>query len=135
MTTIQPTKRSQTRIQRLSLRLVSILGCWSSLQTLPTRTSPTTEHLIERVNWSFAQLPRKNLSQVVLSHQLCLDHTLHHNGSNEYRIPHVGKDRLTRLGLLPETMPVPGALKQMIQQLRSPVHAVMVAVEGAPVEE
>lgn len=78
------------------------LGFFNSLQSLTDSLSPRTlQDLIKGVLDEFEDYEVYKLNRVFLSLQACMIEILNHAGGNGYKIPHVNKERLENLGLLP----------------------------------
>jgi hypothetical protein len=64
------------------------------------------DQLVEAVFDAFAELPTKKLNYGFLTLQGCFNEILDCHGDNNYKLPHMGKARLERLGLLPVSLDV-----------------------------
>ena len=81
------------------------LGFFSSLQSLIEETNPSNiDELIESVHKKYRDYNPKVLNKVFLTLQGCLIEVMKNSGGNRYKVPHMGKDRLEALGLLPKTL-------------------------------
>ena len=86
---------------------VNDLGFFNSLQSYYWETNPkNANELIAMVDKVFKEYPTNKLNRIWLSYLMNLNEIMKHNGSNKYKTPHMGKERLERLGLLPLTLPV-----------------------------
>ena len=95
------------------------LGYFASLQSLQQqRNSRTIEELQNHVIESYNQLDHVKLNKVFLTHQTVMAEILLNDGGNDYKIPHLGKDRLTRSGQLPVSIPITTQVREKIYQLR-----------------
>jgi hypothetical protein len=56
--------------------------------------------LIEQVNRAYKDFPSQKIDFGFITLQSCLQEILLSNGGNEYKIPHIGKERLLRSGTL-----------------------------------
>uniref|UniRef100_A0A8I6WKB7 Transposase n=1 Tax=Hordeum vulgare subsp. vulgare TaxID=112509 RepID=A0A8I6WKB7_HORVV len=84
------------------------LGFFNSLQSLTDCLSPRTlQDLIKGVLEEFENYEVYKLNRVFLSLQACMIEILNHAGGNGYKIPHVNKERLESLGLLPQRLTCP----------------------------
>uniref|UniRef100_A0A8I7B310 Transposase n=1 Tax=Hordeum vulgare subsp. vulgare TaxID=112509 RepID=A0A8I7B310_HORVV len=84
------------------------LGFFSSLQSLTDCVSPRTfQDLIQGVLEEFENYEVYKLNRVFLSLQACMIENLNHAGGNGYKIPHVNKERLESLGVLPLRLACP----------------------------
>lgn len=90
---------------------VNDLGWFRALQSLKDEETPlTADDLIEAVLKSFENLETMKLNKVYLTYQSCLIEIMKKMGCNNYRIPHMGKDALLRLGNLPTDLEVDATL-------------------------
>jgi hypothetical protein len=69
---------------------------------------------------SFVELDRQTLNKVFLTHQQCLEQIILCDGGNNYKLHHMGKERLLRQGQLPVSIAVSDELQDKIQQLQQP---------------
>ena len=84
------------------------LGIFNSMQSLTDRRSPRTiPELIKGVYEEFDGYDDAKLNRVFTSLQTCMVEVMNNGGSNKYKIPHLNKNRLERLGQLPTRIPVP----------------------------
>ena len=56
------------------------------------------------VEHSFWEYPMEKLNKVWITLQCCMNCVLKCNGGNDYKIPHMSKDKLERMGELPRTI-------------------------------
>lgn len=78
------------------------LGFFRAIQSLQYQQAPKNiDELVHAVDKSFEELSSDNLNQVFLSLQACMVEVMKSYGGNHYKIPHMGKHRLTREGNLP----------------------------------
>lgn len=81
------------------------LGFFASLQSLTyRRISRNMDELIHNVEQEFQAYDDNKLNRVFLTLQSCLLEVMEADGGNGYRIPHMGKERLERLDILPNTL-------------------------------
>ncbi|XP_042056497.1 uncharacterized protein LOC121801104 [Salvia splendens] len=64
------------------------------------------DDLLSNVQSSFEELSAQTLNKVFLTLQTCLTEILKVEGGNGYKTPHINKDRLSRMGILPHTLEV-----------------------------
>ena len=76
----------------------------------------TIDDLIKAVKNSFNNMERDVLNKVFLTHQMCMIEIFKVNGCNRYKLPHMGKDRLTREGELPVNLQCPLELVKTARQ-------------------
>ena len=62
----------------------------------------TIDGLIQQVMEAFADFDPRKIDYGFLTLQCCLDDILKTNGNNNYKIKHMGKEALLRMGLLPK---------------------------------
>ncbi|KAE8973997.1 hypothetical protein PF005_g26101 [Phytophthora fragariae] len=81
------------------------LGYLCSIQSLQSHTSPrTTEDLIKEVELTFAETTAETLNKTFLTLQLVMKEIMTNEGRNNYRLPHIHKDKLINAGQLPTTL-------------------------------
>ncbi|KAH9102403.1 hypothetical protein AeMF1_021011 [Aphanomyces euteiches] len=82
------------------------LGFFASIQSLQHRKSAKTiDDLVANVKLAFDELSYEKLDHTFLTLQTCMIETMKLFGDNTYKIPHVGKNKLARKGLLPQNFP------------------------------
>ena len=79
------------------------------------QTANTLEELITNVQGAFREYCPHKLNRVWLSYQQCMIEAMKLNGGNNYKLPHMKKDRLIRQGLLPTSLNIPLDLVQRVQ--------------------
>lgn len=83
------------------------LGFFNALQALYYKSSPrNVRQLIELVQESYEEYPADRINRIWLTLQGVMNEIIKCNGGAHYKLPHMNKDRLERLGLLPETLEV-----------------------------
>ncbi|XP_026378713.1 uncharacterized protein LOC113273165 [Papaver somniferum] len=83
------------------------LGFFRDIQSLQHREAPTTVgELLSAVDKAFNELSAQALSDVFLSLQLCMVEVLKLHGGNNYKLQHIGKKKLARIGELPTQIEV-----------------------------
>lgn len=81
------------------------LGFFRSIQTLQHQEAPkNVDELLAAVDKAFNELSPQCLTNVFLSLQSCMLEVIKSFGNNTYKLPHIGKDQLSRTGRLPLTM-------------------------------
>jgi hypothetical protein len=94
------------------------LGFFRTLQTeqwkLPC--AKNVDELIDRVHQAFHSLAPESIDANFLTLQRCLDEIIQCHGSNDYKIPHLGKQKLRVIGggKLPESLHVSDTAKKVI---------------------
>jgi hypothetical protein len=92
------------------------LGLFNALQAAYYRTGPRNQvQLIEMVQRTYDEFPLRTINRVWLSLMCCFNEILEHHGGNEYKLPHMGKQRLERLNTLPTLIDVSDAALQVAQ--------------------
>ncbi len=77
------------------------LGFFNSIQSLQYQEAPKSiEDLIQAVEKSFYDLDLCKLNNVYLTLQQCMIACMEQGGGNNYKIPHIGKEKLVRRGEL-----------------------------------
>lgn len=86
---------------------INDLGFFNAIQSLQhQRSCKTVDDLVKAVKDAFHELPPMTLNKVFLTLQGCLVEIMKVKGHNNYKIPHMGKDRLIREGTLPVNLEV-----------------------------
>lgn len=81
------------------------LGFFNSLQSLTyDRISRNLDDLIANVQLEFDNYDPETLNMVFLTLQGCLIEVMKCGGGNRYKIPHIDKDWLEALGMLPRSL-------------------------------
>ena len=81
------------------------LGFFRSIQTLQHQEAPKNiDELQAAVEKAFNELSPHCLNNVFLSLQSCMVQIIKSFGDNRYKVPHMGKGQLARVGNLPVTM-------------------------------
>jgi hypothetical protein len=97
------------------------LGYFNAIQSLQQKKHTNTiPELVKAVEDSFVELDRHTLNKVFLTHQQVLEQIILCGGGNNYKLPHMGKERLLRQGQLPVSIGVSDELHARIQQLQQP---------------
>ena len=87
---------------------INDLGFFRSIDALQQEeTANSLQELIDNVTNAYAAYSPVKLNKVWISYQQCMIETMRVDGNNKYKLPHMGKDRLIRLGELPESLNVP----------------------------
>lgn len=94
------------------------LGFFSSIQSLTDKESPRTiEELIRDVEKEYNNYEVLNVKKVFLTLQGCMIETMKCGGGNKYSIPHMKKDHLERLGILPSRLSCDLSLVQSAREI------------------
>ncbi|VFQ77212.1 unnamed protein product [Cuscuta campestris] len=83
------------------------LGFFRAIQSLKEQCAPTSvPELLEAVQRAYNALNPETLNKVWLTYQQVLTKVMEHEGNNNYRLPHMGKDRLAREVNLPKSLSI-----------------------------
>ena len=97
---------------------INDLGFFASIEShRQEETSNSLDELIAHVKQAYENYSPETLDHVWISYQQCMIKCMEERGSNKYTLPHMGKAKLARLGLLPRTLHIPIALVNEIQQI------------------
>lgn len=84
------------------------LGFFRAIQSLQHQKAPNMiDELVNAVVTSFNEMEKEKLNDVFLSLQNCLISVMKVQGGNNYKLPHMGKAKLARLGRLPINLECP----------------------------
>ncbi|XP_057548140.1 uncharacterized protein LOC130826576 [Amaranthus tricolor] len=96
------------------------LGLFSALQSIQFKSFPKDlNDLVKAVNDAYDTFEPKLLNYTWIQYQLCMIEVLKAKGGNNYKNPHIGKQRLDRLGMLPRQLEIPQHLIDAAQQFLS----------------
>jgi len=56
----------------------------------------TLDELIEEIKAAFADISRETLEKVFLSHQAVMSEIIKAEGTNEFKLPHLNKDKMKK---------------------------------------
>jgi hypothetical protein len=74
------------------------LGLFNALQAAYYRKAPANAvQLIQCVEQTYNEYPPDKINRIFITLQSVFNEILYHHGGNEYKIPHMNKDRLERL--------------------------------------
>ncbi|CAH9127198.1 unnamed protein product [Cuscuta epithymum] len=83
------------------------LGFFRAIDSLKEQKCPKTiGELTEAVTRAYDDLTAYSLNKVFLSFQCVMEQILMHKGGNNYKLKHIGKDKLARKGMLPLNMEI-----------------------------
>ncbi|XP_057780151.1 uncharacterized protein LOC130998761 [Salvia miltiorrhiza] len=86
---------------------VNDLGFFRAIQTLKDqKPAGNMEELLKNVKDAYDEYPPEKLNHVFITLQSCYHEIIKARGGNDYKIPHMNKERLSRLGLLPDCIQV-----------------------------
>ncbi|XP_042026773.1 uncharacterized protein LOC121773917 [Salvia splendens] len=102
------------------------LGYFRAIQSLQDdKVAKGVDELLRNVHSSFDELSPYTLNNVFLTLQGCLTEILKVQGCNSYKTPHMNKERLARMGTLPDVLEVEeGVVKAAVAYLQLPEHDV-----------
>ena len=87
---------------------INDLGFFRIIQGLQHEKAPKTVcELVDAVNKAYEQVTHSTLNYVWLSLMSCMTEILKNDGNNNYKLPHIGKRKLERLGQLPSVITAP----------------------------
>lgn len=96
------------------------LGFFNAIQSLQHQAAPNTvDELIAAVLKAFEDQSPETLDNVFLSYHQAMIDTMKNEGSNRYKLHHMGKDKLRRNGLLPVSLQCPIELLKSTKELLS----------------
>jgi hypothetical protein len=96
------------------------LGFFASLQSLTDRmTSRNLDELIQNVCMEYENYNPIILNRVFLTLQGCMMKVMKDNGGNRYKIPHMSKERLEALDMLPRVLSCDSQLVERALELLS----------------
>ncbi|XP_057548114.1 uncharacterized protein LOC130826548 [Amaranthus tricolor] len=96
------------------------LSLFSALQSIQFKSFPKDlNDLIKAVNDAYDTFEPKLLNYTWIQYQLCMIEVLKARGGNNYKNPHIGKQRLDRLGMLPRQLEIPQELIDAARQFLS----------------
>jgi len=86
---------------------INDLGFFNALQSMYHSYCPMNSiQLIEMVTMCYEEYPTNKINRIWLTYQSCLNEIIKCNGHNNYKIPHMNKDKLERTNRLPLTLEV-----------------------------
>ncbi|KAM0875427.1 hypothetical protein ACQ4PT_036816 [Festuca glaucescens] len=81
------------------------LGFFAALQSIFHKLSPgSVDDIVLKVKQAFDEYPAERSNRIFLTLQACMVEVLRDNGGNRYKVPHMRKEVLQRLGTLPVTL-------------------------------
>ena len=87
---------------------INDLGFFRAIESIQQKhRSRVAEELIENVNKAFEAYTANDINKIWVTHQSCMVEILKALGGNQYKIPHMKKDKLLREGKLPTSLCVP----------------------------
>ncbi|KAH9148777.1 hypothetical protein AeRB84_007962 [Aphanomyces euteiches] len=99
-------EEERTSGQEVQLYCSRSLGFFAAIQSLQHRQSAKSiDELVVNVINAFETYPFEKLNNAFITLQCCMIEAIKCNGDNTYKIPHMSKEKLSRLGMLPEKVP------------------------------
>jgi hypothetical protein len=92
------------------------LGFFRAIQSANDEVNLDETSLIDHVQRVYDEYPREKINRSWLTLQLCMNMTIEDYGGNNYKIPHLGKERLEQNGQLPHVLEVTERLQEIQQQ-------------------
>jgi hypothetical protein len=92
------------------------LGYFAAIQALQQKQQQrTVDDLIAAVDYSFLNLQSITLAKCFVTLQKVMELVILHDGSNHFKLPHLGKDRLLNRGMVLDTLPVSEELVETLE--------------------
>ena len=86
---------------------INDLAFFRSIQSLYYEAAPDSEFaLIRAVLDAYDNYPSSKLNRMWVTYQSCLNEIIDCHGDNNYKIPHMNKEKMEREGRLPSVLPV-----------------------------
>ena len=83
------------------------LGFFASLQSAYYQNCPRNSiELIDMVNEAYEDYPSHKINRIWLTLQSCMNEIIKVHGCNQYKIPHMGKEKMEKENRLPVTLEV-----------------------------
>ena len=83
------------------------LGFFNSLQSTYYQTCPSNAmELIQMVQETYSEYPAANINRIWLTLQSCMNEIIKVHGCNQYKIPHMGKEKMEKENRLPVALEV-----------------------------
>jgi hypothetical protein len=93
------------------------LGYFASLQSLTHRRAcRNIDELIQNVETEYENYNPNTLRRVFLTLQSCMIEVMKERGGNRYKVPHMNKDRLEAMNMLPKTLECPREVYELVLQ-------------------
>jgi hypothetical protein len=110
------------------------LGYFSAIQALQQRQQQrTVDDLIAVVDKSYQHLAPVTLAKIFVTLQKVMELVILNDGSNNFKLPHLGKDRLLNRGMVLDTLPVCEELVEKLEATANQVPMAPAAPAAAPV--
>jgi hypothetical protein len=93
------------------------LGYFVAIQALQQRHQQrTVDDLVAAIDKSCKELPSVTLGKIFVTLQKVMELVILHDGCNQFKLPHLGKDKALRSGMLLGTLPV---CKELVEKLQA----------------
>jgi hypothetical protein len=110
------------------------LGCFAAIQALQQRQQQrTVDDLVAAVDKSLNELPSVTLGKIFVTLQKVMELVILHDGCNQFKLPHLGKDKALRSGMVLDTLPVCEELVEKLQASENLAPMAPAAPAAAPV--
>jgi hypothetical protein len=107
------------------------LGYSSAIQALQQRQQQrTVDNLITVVDKSYQDLPSDTLGKIFGTLQKVMELVILNDSSNNFKLPHLGKDRLLNRDMVLDTLPV---CEELVEKLQATGNQAPMAPSAAPV--
>ncbi|XP_074336353.1 uncharacterized protein LOC141673503 [Apium graveolens] len=101
---------------------INDIGFFRIIQGSQHEKAPKTIcQLVDAVVRAYEEVTDTTTNYVWLSLMSCMTEILKNDGNNNYRLPHIGKKKLSNLGQLPNQLTIPGELVQGVLNKRNNV--------------
>jgi hypothetical protein len=108
------------------------LGYFAAIQALQQKQQQrTVDELIAAVDYSFLNLQYVTVAMCFVTLQKVMELVILHNGSNHFKLPHLGKDRLLNRGMVLDTLSVSEELVEKLQDNENQAPAAAPVAPGA----
>lgn len=99
------------------------LGFFNSLQSDAWALTPATtiDGLVSNVEQAFAQYDPGKLNRIWLTHGAVLNETIHCNGGNDYKLPHMYKDGKAKRNSLPKAIALSETASEHYRCFKNPI--------------
>ena len=86
---------------------INDLGFFRALQSAYLEFSPTmAEEIIQYVETAYVEFKAQKINNIWITLLNVMNEIIDNRGDNDYKIPHIGKEKLARRGALPESITV-----------------------------
>jgi len=97
---------------------INDLGFFRALDAAYHNSAPRdTKELMEFVQQAHAEYDPRKINRIYLTLQCVLNQILEHHGDNNFKIPHLGKEKLEKENRLPLVLPVTQQASQYLDSM------------------